>query len=315
MSFNTPGVSRPLWSVGQQCCCCRTPACWRYSKNNLTTTYLYLVAFHGSMDSMIMSCINFVFLFLMSSASAASSASEAERYWENHRTKLLEKFRIAPDLPSWIESHSKPEFCVGCLVCRAFYKSKPCAGGWANCSVKHRNSLRECKLAAHEGSKWHRDAVTALLGIDIADTNEDAAPSPDEFKKVLNHVRHDPIGHDGVPGVAGWRKSRQMLWCLAEASRAIKRTLWKVGALVSATIFQDGRKGKLTVRVNAASDEVKRRRGYMGTVDLARDFSLDALGIQAGTMEVVRRFCTPRHSPPLSSSQHTAEPPIMAGDS
>ena len=36
-TFNTLGVSQPLWSVGQQCrCCCRTPACWRYSTILLT---------------------------------------------------------------------------------------------------------------------------------------------------------------------------------------------------------------------------------------------------------------------------------------
>ena len=41
-TFNTLGVSRPLWSVGQQCrCCCRTPACWRYSTILLTyNTYI-----------------------------------------------------------------------------------------------------------------------------------------------------------------------------------------------------------------------------------------------------------------------------------
>ncbi len=226
-----------------------------------------------------------------------ASSVEAEAYWQRHGNARLKTFLIAPELPTWIETATEP-FAVGCLVCRAHSKHQ--AGDWATCSVCSCGMLHEAKFRTHETSQWHREAVAALLGsVDATlDDVDNATPSVAEFKKVLQHLKKAPIGIDGVPGVAGWRKCRQMSWCLAEGGRILKRLVWRAGGLVSTTIFQDGRKGKLTVRMKAAGDTLQRCNGYMGTVDLARDHSLDAIGIQAGTIAVINKFCTPRFAPP-----------------
>ncbi|CAK0813414.1 unnamed protein product, partial [Prorocentrum cordatum] len=56
---------------------------------------------------------------------------------------------------------------------------------------------------------------------------------------------------EGVEGVAKAKKVRKMIWCLAEAHRAMKRRLWLTDGIVSTAIFQDARKGKLTIRFTA----------------------------------------------------------------
>ena len=73
-------------------------------------------------------------------------------------------------------------------------------------------------------------------------------------EKVLRACRKGPIGAEGVPGVAGAKKTRKMLWCLAESSRNINRALWqgkpyaKQSGFASSTLVQDGKDGRLTVR-------------------------------------------------------------------
>ena len=43
---------------------------------------------------------------------------------------------------------------------------------------------------------------------------------------------------------------------------------------------------------------LRRRSGHLATVDLAHDFSLDALGVQAGTLAAIDKLCSPRSGAP-----------------
>ena len=116
-------------------------------------------------------------------------------------------------------------------------------------------------------------------------------------------MRKWPLGCAGVKGVARHKKSRQMLWCVAEGHRDLKRMLWRAPATTtSTTICQDARKGKLSVRFIAANSNIDRRAVHLGTVDLAREHSLDSTGIQEGTMAVISRFCTPCQAPTYIAS-------------
>eukprot|EP00959_Pyramimonas_sp_CCMP1952_P205459 4296725-Pyramimonas_sp.AAC.1 len=78
--------------------------------------------------------------------------------------------------------------------------------------------------------------------------------------KVVAHLRLHPLGRDGVPGVAGRNKARQIARRVAEAWRERKRGLFlDAKGTASATIFQGARKGKLAVRFIAASPQPLRR--------------------------------------------------------
>ena len=122
-----------------------------------------------------------------------------------------------------------------------------------------------------------------------------------DFKNIISHVRKSPLGRRGVTDVSGHKKARQMLWCVAEASRSRKRKLWQLqeGEYASTTVYQDGRKAKLTIRFSMANSRLERASGYLGTVDLAKEHSLDAVGIQEGTMAVIKNMHTCTRSPSL----------------
>ncbi len=119
--------------------------------------------------------------------------------------------------------------------------------------VHTRDMLHARKLQQREQSKGHQDALRQALGLAVEPVS---APTVDEFRTIFEHVRKNPIGAGGVLDVAGWKKCRKMVWCLAEAHHIMKRRLWK--GHVSATLFQDGRKGKLTVRFSVANSWQRR---------------------------------------------------------
>ena len=81
------------------------------------------------------------------------------------------------------------------------------------------------------------------------------------------------------PSVGGHKKCRKMLWCIAEGNRDLKRELFQPGqgvdgkpVLISTTLYQDCRKGKLSVRFTTATSKNEKRHDHLGAVDLANDF-------------------------------------------
>jgi len=177
-----------------------------------------------------------------------------------------------------------------------------CHGGlWACCGVTKYSSLQRAALEKHERSDAHTtaskhgDSTQALL----------RTPSQEDFQELAKHLSKASVGETGLDQVGGHKKCRKMIWCLAEAHRAFKRKLWvsKQGAdgqpaIVSTTLFQDARKGKLTVRFSGASSSLQRLEGHLGTVDLTSEFSADAVGLMQATMFVVSSFCVPNFVPP-----------------
>ena len=168
------------------------------------------------------------------------------------------------------------------------------------------SSLQRRALALHENSLVHQKAVSQIVQSNVDDAPA-ATPSVEQFKRVYDHATKHPIG-EGISAVGGQKKVRKMLWCLSEASRHQKRQLWKVGGkeklLCSSTVFQDVRQGLLSVRFTAANSRADRILGHMGTANVAKDFSLDAVGLMKGLDAIVKQFCTPNLSPPHLDKHH-----------
>ena len=82
---------------------------------------------------------------------------------------------------------------------------------------------------------------------------------------------------------------RAMMWCLAETHRSKVMQVW-AHSKASTTLLQDGRKGRLTVRFVTCNGNLERRSGYLGTANLAKDVSLDSIGIQNGSVEVFEKL-------------------------
>ena len=160
--------------------------------------------------------------------------------FQHSRHAIEKRFKIPGTGVTWIEVQWKPTFAIGCLVCRAFQPA--CKGKqspWQNLGVSSYDGVQIGRVAQHAQSAPHIAAVKALGDEDQQCT----APSASDFKKVLNHARKNPLGREGVTEVAGHKKSRKVLWCLAEGHRELKRALWRhPSCVVSTTLFQDARK-------------------------------------------------------------------------
>jgi len=105
------------------------------------------------------------------------------------------------------------------------------------------------------------------------------------------------------------QKDCKMVWCVAKARRNIKQRMRRgqgLKATISTCIFQDGHGGKLHVRIRAASSTGACFSGFLPDVDLAHQFSLDALGVQRATMHAIQRSCTPHSSLPYLTVLHLA---------
>ena len=226
--------------------------------------------------------------------------------------------RLSNQFP-WLEVSPVPNFGVGCSVCRkAFGEGKlstmTAAGqDWRTGCVTNYLSLQPRRIQKHEDSRDHaRAAGSTAIAVD-----PHLAPSLTDFKAALDHVRKNPIG-SGIPSVGGQKKCRKLLWCLAESHRELKRNVFKCGLrhkgvdkgqlVQSTSLFQDARHGKLSVRYTTANSMLEREEGFFGIVDLAKDFSLDSVGLMHGTMETLRMFCTRFLSPPHldNDKQHVA---------
>ena len=219
-------------------------------------------------------------------------------FFLKHSSQLLQEF-------PWLEVQKDPSFGVGCSVCRKFAgpdsSTAASHGGlWECMRVTSYSSLQKVGLRKHESSDKHQRAsecgdVTGLSKV----------PNRENFESLVKHIRKSSVGRTGLDDVGGQKKCRKMLWCLAEAHRMMKRRFWNDGMgvdgepiSVSTSIFQDARKGRLTVRFTAASSRLEKLEGHLGTVDLASEFSADSVGLMQATQFVVASFCVPFFAAP-----------------
>ena len=177
--------------------------------------------------------------------------------------------------------------------------------------LRDNSSMQRRALDHHEKSAAHCKAAGQVVQ-SVAGAPQ-STPSADQFKKVLDHARKHQIG-EGIAVVGGQKKCRKMLWCLAESSRHFKRQLWlaKKGEplLCSSTIFQDTRKGILSVRGTCANSRTERWLGHLGTLDVAKEYSLDAVGLMKGLDAIIKDFCTPCLRPPHLDKEHVPQTDI-----
>ncbi len=92
------------------------------------------------------------------------------------------------------------------------------------------------------------------------------------------------------------KKVRCIKWCLAEAVRSVQRE--RLRDCRVASIHQDGRQGRLAIRYTACGEDLKPRVGVLGSASLAKDFRMDAVGMSAATVHILRSLCTSMASPP-----------------
>jgi hypothetical protein len=192
------------------------------------------------------------------------------------------------DFPWLTTSGNNATFRIGCLTC----SQAGVNSNFARCDV---SQLFKTTWARHAVSLKH----VAATGQDPANDTVDGALAPpkSEFLEVISELRHGRgMGTSGIANVGKARKVRRLKYCCAEGFRALARDALSKATTVA--LHQDCRAGRLLVRYTACSLDLKATSGTLGQILLTRDYTLDATGIKAGCLAVVKSFSLPRHQPP-----------------
>ena len=225
--------------------------------------------------------------------------------WAVKKDQWQKQFHM-PDAPqeSWIHTaHQENTVKFGCVICMAA-KSRLNARymtDWAKGSMEPYR-IQKSSFTIHQQSNTHFRAAQLwqVLDPDEADIiPPHVAPADDVFSRVLELTRAGKCTGD-VKGVGSYKKVRCMKWCLAEAVRQLKRR--QIARSLAASTHQDGRKGRLAVRFTSCGDELIPFCGVLGSVNLAKDYTLDAVGMTKATIDIVRDFCTPLKNPPYKDN-------------
>lgn len=206
-----------------------------------------------------------------------------------------------PELGSWLEEASRTptsqrRWGIGCLVCRRSSNATSALKvPWASLGVRGK-SIRTWSIRRHMESQSHKDAIKAMYGTSIG--NQRLAPDLDQFLTVLKNSRQG-LPHNGTQSVGGRHKICQMRWCLAEAIKDIERAHVKKSNVVA--LHQDAREQLFLMRYSAVTPDLKIMRGVLGVV---KNFGTTSDDICKTVITVCKDFCSPRLSPPSSTTGH-----------
>jgi len=198
----------------------------------------------------------------------------------------------------WLEGRSKEDgrFGLGCTVCAA---AKGVSNMWSRFEVFPKPAGQMYMLSnllRHSMQKKHRAAAGQADG-DMTIVRGITVPSRSDFKEVMKALfKRQGFGADGINGVGGYKKVRKLKYCCAEGTRILARN--QLRSALTMALHQDVRKARLLVRYTACNAKLEVFSGTLGQIKLPKQFSLDADGIKAGTLHVIKTFCLNRCSPP-----------------
>ena len=217
--------------------------------------------------------------------------------WALYKVPWQQKMRLDPKDPgkgSWVYGDgNNDKWGLKCFLCVAAGQPGPFTDGFVS------NNLKQSLLSNHANSKGHTQALGLLHG---ESAEVEGAPPETAFLQLLDAIRLGRANGDkGVCGVGKRWKCRRMKFCMAEARRDEVRTTLREASVVC--ISQDARKGLLALRFAACNDDLVVTTGVLGSVNLPKRFTLDALGHRKATLTVVQEICTPRlHVPGRTGS-------------
>ena len=228
---------------------------------------------------------------------AARRLGTSHWFW---RETLLDP--LAPDRGTWAAfattSTGKP--ALGCWICSTSPKmNKP---GLAQFSLDSPDALIQSNIKKHASSQIHKELSSVVVGTIASGKTPvqitvPGAPSVSTFRSLLEAVRGE--GPSDLPVFGRSRKKRRMVWCIAEALRALLRSFFKKQTVSS--ILQDTTEEVLLIRIRGCDRNINVMSGIVGVCDLTKPpFNGRATGIRDASLHVLREFCTPLRDPPFS---------------
>ncbi len=200
-----------------------------------------------------------------------------------------------PDEGSWLYGETRDDGVWGlkCRACARNNAANPFATGFSSA-----NRLRLSIVYNHAKTKSHRQACAVSKGADRATWDLQAAPPESQFMTLLHAIRDGKsAGNKGVNGVGKRWKCRRMKFALAEAKRGQVRKA--LGEALVIALHQDGRQGRLAIRVSTCNAKLETFKGVLGSIDLTKQFSLDAIGMRNATLHIIQEICTPNAHVPF----------------
>ena len=148
-------------------------------------------------------------------------------------------------------------------------------------------------LKRHQESQKHQQAMQWIVG-HATESELLAAPSTEEFDKVLNDMKRGQSMRDVLGGSASDRSSF-MRYCLSEALLDLNRERCRAAATLCVT--RDERKGRLLIKFRACGS--KSLRVFTGVLGMPRlNEGASAEDLVSATAKALKRFCYKNFSPP-----------------
>jgi hypothetical protein len=221
---------------------------------------------------------------------SAAMADELNRIWLEKSSQWCKTFLLdpcRPSLGSWLDSAGEGAgLAVGCKACFAqCFKTV-----WGKYMVRSPAMLQHYVFRRHSNSVSHIVAVQKMLHRSLDAVLDHVSPGADEFKKLMGDILGNKLGEID-------RKTKQKLWCLHEALKALDQSTLNRAAAIF--LFRDERDARLLVRFRAVSHDLECKVGVLGQ---ERAFGTGARQVLKATGNVIVRACTRFHGAPPSSA-------------
>ncbi|CAE7442349.1 unnamed protein product, partial [Symbiodinium necroappetens] len=195
-------------------------------------------------------------------------------------TEFIGRLNFVTRLLAWLKPFLAPLFA---WLSGQMLSARPAGSCWVDGRVR---TLSLGNVRRHGNSSQHARAAKQA-GFDGVDDDEDAAPSLENFTKVLQARLEGRPLCSKVEGMGSW-KIGKMTFCLAEAAR--EKTRQEIREAESIALKMDSREGVLLLRYTCCDQSLTISRGMVGFKFIPERETSSAL--VAGVRRVLEDLCT-----------------------
>jgi hypothetical protein len=160
---------------------------------------------------------------------------------------------------------------------------------------------RPQSLKQHQNQKCHKSNDINLVRDTHPEVAMDGIVSPiEDFRDLLQNIRQRKLKMAQTYGKR--KKLRKMMYCLAEAHRRCKQTVFATTS--QASIMQDGAASKLFAGFSCCTKDLERYAGHLGIYDtVTKHKTADSLALAQSMVSIVTDACTEWFGVPFKSEE------------
>ena len=156
-------------------------------------------------------------------------------------------------------------------------------------------------LKQHQTMKCHKlNAVNFVRDTHPEITMDGMASPIQDFRHLLQSIKQRKQKQKESYGKR--KKLRKMMYCIAEAHRRYKQSVF--ATTPQASIMQDGASGKLFARFSCCDNKLQRYSGHLGIYDLTTQHkTADSVAVAQSMVSIVTEACTEWSHTPFKSDE------------